>query len=591
MMLVPNIKTRMIVMICVSLLGLLIVFLNANRALTRNIDISSRVKNEKFVMAIDIEKFSADARKLSVDVEISATTESLDNLEKAKADKAALAKRITEIAATSHNEEMKKLLTDLGKMTDQVLDAGKRWVEFAFAQQYAESFAAEEEFKGLKKKYFDLLGHLQKQARSDLEQSLDLIHSLSRQSIRINLVIFCITVPIVLLLSVFTVVTIVRPLEKTVHFAEKVAAGDVSHQLDITTRDELGAMSRALNNMVQSLAQKSAVAESIAAGDLRCEVGIASAQDTLGHSLKKMVENLGAMIEDVQKNAAHLSAAADSLSGLSMHMAEGAEEMSAQTQDATSFIHDISAHAQNVTTTARKMSENMGAIAETTERMSAAILAIGANARDGVEVTEAAITMSDRATQTIMSLHETAIEIGKVTTAINDITEQTKLLALNATIEAARAGEAGKGFAVVAGEVKELAKQSAVAAENIATLIGQVQNSTGDAVHVIGEVADTIRKVNQSSRQISQAVEEQARESHGMAVSVAEVNEGANNIAAAIRELAAKAHDTATNISEVKTVVDNSTEGIHKISGAAAELSDLAGRLDELVGQFHLERA
>jgi methyl-accepting chemotaxis protein len=78
-------------------------------------------------------------------------------------------------------------------------------------------------------------------------------------------------------------------------------------------------------------------------------------------------------------------------------------------------------------------------------------LEIGNSAKDGAQITESAISMAEKATKTIMSLHDTAIEISKVTTAINEITEQTKLLALNATIEAARAGEAGKGFAVVAG--------------------------------------------------------------------------------------------------------------------------------------------
>ena len=590
-MIVPNIKTKMVVMICVSLLGLFIVFLNANKALNANIEISARVKSEKFVMAMDIEKLGAQSRKLSNDVEISATTESLDSLETAKQDKTVLQKQIDDIVAVSKNEEVKNALNEMKKLTDQVLDAGRRWVEFSFAQKYAESFAAEEEFKALKKEYFTLTSSLQQMARSDLEQSLDQIHSLSKQSIRINLVIFTVSVPIVLFLSIVTVFSIIRPLAKTVEFAERVAEGDVSHQLDITSKDELGSMSRALNDMVRSLAQKSEVAESIAQGDLCCNVPIASERDTLGHSLQKMVENLAAMIENVQKNATHLSAASDSMSGLSMHLAAGSEEMSAQTKDATNCINDINVYARNVTTTARKMSENMAIIAETTERMSAAIVQIGRNAKDGTEVTETAITMSDKATKTILSLHDTAIEIGKVTTAINEITEQTKLLALNATIEAARAGDAGKGFAVVAGEVKELAKQSAAAAENIAALIKQVQNNTGEAVHVIGDVAETIKKVNLSSLQINQAVEEQIREAQGMAAGVADVNEGANNIASAISELARNANDTTANINEVKAVVDSSTEGIHKISDAAAELAELAGRLEGLVGEFHLEKA
>ncbi|MBI5556582.1 MAG: HAMP domain-containing protein [Deltaproteobacteria bacterium] len=588
MLFAPTIKTKMIVMISASLLGLLIVFLNGTKALNKNIAIGKAVKEEKFVTAIAVEKVGFEAGTLVTDVEISASTESLDRLNKSKIFKDELIKKIKETSSVTRNEKIRESFAELEKLTENMFQAGAKWVNLAIGQAYVEAFAAEEEFKAQKKKYHEFTESLQQMARSDLEGSLNQIQDLSRHSNWLNLIIFGITVPIVLCLSIVTFLSTVRPLEKTVAFARRVAEGDVSHHLDINTKDELGAMASALNLMVQSVAQKSSVAESIATGDLTRDVQIASQQDALGLSLQKMVENLSAMIKDVQTNATRLSQSSDSMSLHSMQLAEGAETMTAKTVDATASISGISSYVQDVTATARKMSENMATVALTTERMSKAITEIGNSAKDGARVTESAIHMADKATKTILSLHDTAIEIGKVTTAINEITEQTKLLALNATIEAARAGEAGKGFAVVAGEVKELAKQSAAAAENIAILINQVQGSTGEAVNVISEVSETIKGVNKSSQQISDAVEAQSQEANQIAANIADVNDGANNIAKAINELALKANDADANINEVNSIVTSCSGRVFHISDASSELAQLAGSLKNLVSEFRL---
>lgn len=283
-------------------------------------------------------------------------------------------KQIKEAGSVSSNDKVKRSLEQLQKMTENMFQAGAKWVELAINQDYAEAFVAEEEFKAKKTQYLALTASVQKMARSDLEISLDQIHTLSQQGIRINFIIFGLTVPVVLFLSVVTFLTIVKPLEKTVSFARRVAEGDVSQHLDINSQDELGIMSKSLNDMVRSVAQKSAVAESIARGDLTCDVLIASDRDALGLSLRKMVENLASMIRNVQTNAAQLAQSSDSMSGLSMQLAEGAETMSGQTADATASISDINSYAQNVAATSGKMSQNMAIVARTTERMSGAII-------------------------------------------------------------------------------------------------------------------------------------------------------------------------------------------------------------------------
>src|SRR6185436_9825997 len=103
-----------------------------------------------------------------------------------------------------------------------------------------------------------------------------------------------------------------------------------------------------------------------------------------------------------------------------------------------------------------------------------------------------AVSVAQSTNTTITKLGDSSVEIGNVIKVITTIAKQTNLLALNATIEAARAGEAGKGFAVVANEVKELAKQTAEATEDIAQRIGAIQNDAQAAVSAIGEVSTII---------------------------------------------------------------------------------------------------
>uniref|UniRef100_UPI00048FAF9A methyl-accepting chemotaxis protein n=1 Tax=Jonesia quinghaiensis TaxID=262806 RepID=UPI00048FAF9A len=164
--------------------------------------------------------------------------------------------------------------------------------------------------------------------------------------------------------------------------------------------------------------------------------------------------------------------------------------------------------------------------------------------------------------------------IGAVVNLITSIAEQTNLLALNATIEAARAGEAGKGFAVVASEVKDLAQESARAAEDITRQIEKNQLQTQDAVTAITEISDIIASINDYQMSISSAVEEQTATTNEMSRSVAEAATGSSEIAANIGGVASVAGTT----SEVTTQITQSTQ----------ELAHLASELRERLTKFRL---
>jgi methyl-accepting chemotaxis protein len=131
---------------------------------------------------------------------------------------------------------------------------------------------------------------------------------------------------------------------------------------------------------------------------------------------------------------------------------------------------------------------------------------------------------------TVARLGDSSIEIGNVVKMITSIAEQTNLLALNATIEAARAGDAGKGFAVVANEVKELARETASATEEISCRVEMIQSDTADAVSAIGEISQIISRINDFQLSIATAVEEQTANSAEMNRNVVEASTGVAQI-------------------------------------------------------------
>ena len=155
---------------------------------------------------------------------------------------------------------------------------------------------------------------------------------------------------------------------------------------------------------------------------------------------------------------------------------------------------------------------------------------------------------------------------------ISTIANQTNLLALNATIEAARAGEAGKGFAVVANEVKELAKQTAKATEDISRKIEAIQGDTKGAVDAIAQIGQIINQINDIQNTIASAVEEQTATTSEIGRNVTEAAKGSSEIA--------------QNITGVAQAARSTTEGAINTQVSATELAQMAAALQNVVSQF-----
>jgi methyl-accepting chemotaxis protein len=304
-----------------------------------------------------------------------------------------------------------------------------------------------------------------------------------------------------------------------------------------------------------------AQAEAIAAGDLTQEEVKRVSKDELGDlttAINKMQSKLRNIIVSIGNNAQQVATASEEFSATSQQIAANSEETSAQ--------------ANVVSAATEEVNRNLQTVATSTEEMSASIGEIAKNASEAAKVAGEALKAATETNATVTKLGESSAEVGQVIKVITSIAQQTNLLALNATIEAARAGEAGKGFAVVANEVKELAKQTAKATEDISQRIAAIQTDAKSAVEAIKMISEIIGQVNNISTTIATAVEEQSATTSEMSRNVSQAAKGSGEVA--------------RNITGVAHAAQSTTSGATESQKAAQQLAKMSTDLQALVAQF-----
>ena len=280
----------------------------------------------------------------------------------------------------------------------------------------------------------------------------------------------------------------------------------------------------------------------------------------VGEALSIFLEELRQDIVALQGTATSLSEASSELSSISQLFASNAEETSIQ--------------ATKVSCTGEEVSRNIQMVAGTSEQLMASVEEISKSARESARIVRSAVQAAEAATETVSKLGVSSQQIGQVVKLITSIAQQTNLLALNATIEAARAGEAGKGFAVVANEVKELAKQTAKATEEISQKIALIQTDTKNAVQAINTIGTIISQVDDLSNAIAQAVQEQS-------TATSEIGRSVNEAALGVTEIA-------RNIAGVAEAAQQTTRGAGETQSTSLKLRQLAGHIRELCAKFDL---
>lgn len=326
---------------------------------------------------------------------------------------------------------------------------------------------------------------------------------------------------------------ITRPLRETLDVVERIASGDLSHDLRVTRRDELGVLQQGIARMGTTL------------------------RDLIG---------------GIRDGVTQISSAAEELSAVTEQTSAGVNSQKIETDQVATAMHEMTATVQEVARNAEQASQAAaGADAEAREGDNVVNQAIDQIERLAVEV--------GRSTEAMAVLQQESDKIGSVMDVIKAVAEQTNLLALNAAIEAARAGEAGRGFAVVADEVRGLAQRTQKSTEEIQTLVAALQSGTQH----VASVMNNSRVLTDSSVTLTR----QAGTSlQGITRTVSNIQSMNQQIAAAAEQQSAVAEEISRSIVNVRDVSEQTAAASDETAKSSVELARLGNQLQEMVSHF-----
>jgi len=391
---------------------------------------------------------------------------------------------------------------------------------------------------------------------------------------------------VVALLAFWLAGSIANPIVGITGIAQRISRGEVDQKVVYQSGDEVGQLADSFRALVDYIKGIAGVADRLAQGDLTATVEPRSEGDVLAVSFREMVAKLRGMFVNLSQQSESLSQASQDLSSVSEQVAGNVAGVSANANSVATAAEQMSMNMNGVSAAAEQSTASINTVATSTEEMTATISEIARSSEHARQVTGAAVTTVESAVQRVGDLGTAAEKIGKVIEVIVEIAEQTKLLALNATIEAASAGDAGKGFAVVASEVKELARQTGEATEEIRTSIEAIQQSTQSTVAEIGQIQGVIREVNEGVASIATAVEEQSVTTRDMAQNIGQAAMGVQSVTENVGQAASASTSIAAEIGSVNSASSQVQEAVDRVSAQAQSLARMGNELEQLVEQF-----
>ncbi|MDR3563730.1 MAG: HAMP domain-containing methyl-accepting chemotaxis protein [Negativicutes bacterium] len=366
-----------------------------------------------------------------------------------------------------------------------------------------------------------------------------------------------------LAVAYFTTRPIMRAITVGQDYAEHLAQGDLSQEIGVVAKDEMGALLTYLNQA--------------------------------SRSLRSLIRQVAAAAEQVASSSAELSSSAEQSAQAAGQVAGAITEAAQGTNKQMEVLAATTAAVDTMSANIAAITQNAGQVETTSTKAAQA-------ARDGDKAVAEAVRQMANVESTVAEsaamvgeLGEKSNQIGQIVATIAGIAGQTNLLALNAAIEAARAGEQGRGFAVVAEEVRKLAEQSELAAKQIAELIGEIQGTTGKAVAAMVKGTEVVQggsraviASGQSFDQITGLVAETSREIQGMVRAIQELSGGARAVVEAVGQTEKTSKAISAQTQTVSAATEEQTASMEEIAASSEALTKMAEELKKAVSKFRL---
>ncbi len=415
-----------------------------------------------------------------------------------------------------------------------------------------------------------------------------------------------------------------RPIDEASGILNDVATGDLTARMSGEYQGKYAEIKAALNATVSHIQElvkniKQAAADVDRASNRMVDVAgtlaanseeVSAKTNTVSAATEQITASIGqtaAASNDTRKNITSIAAAAEQMSATIMHMAELADRVATEVAEVSELIDHTASGINNVAQSTAETTESFENVARAVQVINTSLDGVEDRCVRSVTISKDAADKSVSTRTIISQLNSSSKQIGKIVGIISNIAEQTNMLALNATIEAAGAGEAGKGFAVVANEVKELAKRTARATEEIGQQIEDMQTNMAAAVGAVDKIGQVIGEISDITNNIAAAVTEQSTSVSDITAAIdtaaqkinlinreiSDIGKNTENAAGHavkaaqdVKQIALSSSQIAAASEEVARNTEQSSQLVEQVASSAAEISvgatEIVGNLTEI---------
>jgi len=454
-------------------------------------------------------------------------------------------------------KQIKSDLTDYRNSSDKI-------ISLASDGKYDEAMSFSKESANIREKLtnnIDKLVKITEQKASDKSSSNNNVNNKSFYMMVITIILGFITA---VLLGVIISTIISNNLKKVLLYAQHLEEGDLTQEIEISSKDEIGSMARALNKA--------------------------------NENIRRLISVIIDGSNDISSSGQELSATTHEVSSKMNDMNESIEQISKGAQDLSAITEEVSASAEEIGATTNELANRANDAAVSVGEIKNRSLEIKKKASENIE--QGNIIYEEKKANIIKAIEDGKVvnEVKLMANAIGDIASQTNLLALNAAIEAARAGENGKGFAVVADEVRKLAEQSSEAVSSIQGMVLQVQaafeNLSQSGEDILNYIAQNVKPSYELLMNTGIQYEKDAEFVNEMteefASSSTQINEVIEQINQAMQTVSATAEESGAGSEEVLNSINEITLAVSDIAKSSQSQAELSQKLNDIVLKFKI---